>query len=407
MSRDWASNSTETIPKSAQTPPRDGRRRGDDLSGQVLEGRFRVERQIGRGGMGAVYKGWDEQRQCPVAIKILPDGATADAELARRFEREARMVEGIHHPNIAQVYATGRAGDIPYYVMEFIDGPSLADVLAERGRIGGRWCLDYLRQSALGLREAASRMITHRDIKPANLMLNQDGVVKIVDFGIAKADLGDSFKTATGQVMGTAMYMSPEQARGAEVDLRSDIYSLGATFYHIVTGRPPFEGDSALTVMMKHVKEPVRSILEANPNVPENLCQIIYTMMAKNPAERFQDYDQLLAALDKVFSRDARIQARTPVVEGGGAADRATEEPEPRRRFRLAYALAAMAVVLVIAAWVFRPQTEADRERERRRAAEEQRHLEAVHLKEQAREDMLKAVKQLDAVVSDRIENVE
>jgi len=219
--------------------------------------RFLVEEPLGHGGMGIVYRGYDKQRRRPVAIKIFPEEYLPQRDLVRRFEREAKIVEGLDHPNIARILKTGHIENVPYYVMEYVEGHSLARVLEERGRIGGRWCVEYLRQAILGLREAAAHNVTHRDIKPANIMIGLGGVVKIIDFGIAKAALQDSFRTVTGEVIGTAMYMSPEQAQGRSVDLRADIYSLGATFYHVVTGRYPFEGDNILDVMLKHVREPL------------------------------------------------------------------------------------------------------------------------------------------------------
>jgi serine/threonine protein kinase len=284
-------------PDAPESAPGVGKPRKDKYLGQILDG-YEIAEKIGQGGMGAVYRAADKSLNRQVAIKILPEDALNDGEAVNRFEREAKVLAELNHPNIAQVYRIGRMDGVPFYVMEHIQGRSLAQMLAERGRLAGPSCVRYIVEVAKGLQAAARRGIIHRDIKPANIMITDGGMVKLVDFGIAKAVGDDAFKTSTGQIMGTPTYMSPEQGKGRPVDHRSDIYSLGATFYHLVTGRPPFEADNPLTMMMKHFTEPAPDIKPLNPSVPDSLCNIIYGMMEKNPAERTDDYAQIIVALE-------------------------------------------------------------------------------------------------------------
>ncbi|OPZ22792.1 MAG: Serine/threonine-protein kinase PrkC [candidate division BRC1 bacterium ADurb.BinA364] len=320
--------------------------RQDVHIGQVVDG-YAIEELIGRGGMGAVYRGMDLALRRPAAIKILPAEALEDEDLVRRFEREARLVAEINHPNIAQMYRVGRIGGVPYFAMEYIQGRSLHDLLKERGRLGGRACVDYLIQTARGLRAAAQRGIVHRDIKPANIMLDETGVIKIVDFGIAKAIRDDTFKTMTGIAMGTPRYMSPEQSRGGNVDQRSDIYSLGATFFHLVAGQPPFDGESAIQIAMRHLDTPPPSIKNLNPNVPERFANILYTMLEKDPAQRVQDYDQLLALLEGVYAAEGqpRLHSYRYVSPDQAAQKSAARAAKTRNWTLVALALALLAAL--------------------------------------------------------------
>ena len=272
----------------------------DKFIGTNIDG-FLVEKLLGRGGMGVVYRAVETGLSRPVAIKILPETALTDNDAVQRFDREARIVAQLNHPNIAQIYGIGQVDDAPYYVMEYIEGRSLEEILKEKGRLAGTRGVKIMIQAAKGLKAASEQGVIHRDIKPGNLMVTEDDKVKVVDFGIAKAFQDDTFKTATGLIMGTPRYLSPEQGRGVEkLDMRSDIYSLGATFYHMVTGNPPFDADNPITLIQKHITKPVVAIQEFNANVPEKLCNIIYRMLEKLPADRFQDYNELIIALENV-----------------------------------------------------------------------------------------------------------
>jgi eukaryotic-like serine/threonine-protein kinase len=279
-------------------------------------GAYRVLELLGTGGMGRVYRAVDEALQREVALKTLLPALAADAEFVARFSREARAVASLNHPNITQVYATGQEGSIPYFAMELIRGRSLEAVARQGGSLDPMVAAGYVMQAAAGLRHAAQKGLIHRDIKPSNLMLTEDGAIKVTDFGLAKAARGDSQLTATGEVLGSPGYISPEQAQGQTLDPRSDIYSLGATFYHLITGRLPFQAPTAVAMILKHMNEPLRSPRALNAAIPFPIAAIIQRMMAKNPAERFQDYDSLLRELERATS-DTRAM---PVQEADPAA---------------------------------------------------------------------------------------
>src|SRR5262245_44518498 len=276
---------------------------GDALPKQL--GAYRVLALLGSGGMGRVYRAMDEALDREVAIKTLLPALTADTDFVARFTREARAAASLNHPNITQVYATGQEGPIPFFAMELIRGRSLESVCRASGALEPYRAGAYIRQAALGLRHAAGKGLIHRDIKPSNLMLTEDGVVKVTDFGLAKAAGAESGLTATGEVLGSPGYISPEQAQGKPLDHRSDIYSLGATFYQLVTGRLPFQAPTAVAMILKHMNEPLRSPRAVNAGIPFPLAAVIQRMMAKNPGERFQDYDALVDALDRALAADA------------------------------------------------------------------------------------------------------
>ncbi|MEW6365577.1 MAG: serine/threonine-protein kinase [Acidobacteriota bacterium] len=291
------------------------------LAGQVIDG-FQVESLLGAGGMGEVWKARDARLDRHVALKIVAEPYARDREFRARFEREARAASALNHPNVAQVYSFGEYSGRPYYAMEYVEGQSLADILKQQGRISGLKCLEYLAQACAGLRAALEKGIVHRDIKPANLMLDPKGFVKIVDFGLARRMADPSTITRTDAVIGTPNYMSPEQAVAAEVDHRSDIYSLGATFYHLFAGEPPFEAPTPIALIMKHVEEPLRPLKQCNPRVPTPVCSIIEKMMSKRPDDRYQDYDELLADI-------GRAEAGKSVVDATGAMEPQVRAMEP------------------------------------------------------------------------------
>jgi predicted Ser/Thr protein kinase len=271
-------------------------------------GPYRVEDRIGAGGMGVVYLALDEALQRHVALKTLLPALAADPEFVARFKREAQSAAALNHPNITQIYTIGQEGRVPFFAMEMIRGQSLDAVLREKGAIPASEAVGYILQAAKGLRHAAQKKLIHRDIKPSNLMLTEDGVLKITDFGLAKAARSETQLTATGEVLGSPGYISPEQASGAALDSRSDIYSLGATFYHLVTGRLPFEAPTPVAMIVKHMSEPLRSPRAINTAVPYPIASAIQKMMAKRPGERFQDYDALIRELERAqatFATDA------------------------------------------------------------------------------------------------------
>jgi len=265
-------------------------------------GPYRVEGRIGAGGMGVVYLALDEALQRQVALKTLLPALAADPEFVARFKREAQSAAALNHPNISQIYTIGQQGRVPFFAMELIRGRSLEAILKEKGAIPAAEAAGYILQAAQGLRHAALKKLIHRDIKPSNLMLSEDGVVKITDFGLAKAARSETQLTATGEILGSPGYISPEQASGTALDARSDIYSLGATFYHLVAGRLPFEAPTPVAMIVKHMSEPLRSPRAVNAAVPYPIASAIQKMMAKRPGERFQDYDALIRELERAQS---------------------------------------------------------------------------------------------------------
>jgi serine/threonine-protein kinase len=278
------------------------------VAGKMLA-HFRLERPLGRGGMGEVWLASDTALDRPVAVKLLGrDFADAPA-LRERFYREARAQARIHHPNVGHLYFIGEDGEQLFFAMEYIDGESLQARLDRAGKLPLAEALEMCRQAALGLREAHRLGFTHRDVKPSNLMLDRHGVVKLVDFGIVKnaAEEGDLRLTAaSAAVIGTPHYMAPEQARTGEVDHRSDIYALGATLHHLVAGKPPFEGTTALQLVSKHLTEPRPTLPSATRGRDTGADELLDRMMAKEPADRFQNYDELIGAIEQASPASAR-----------------------------------------------------------------------------------------------------
>ncbi len=280
----------------AETEPQPGAQhdRGAPVPRRV--GNLELLEPLGAGGMGEVWKARDAELDRLVAVKLLE--RDSQGAYGERFRREARAAAAVVHPNVAQIHFSGAHLGRLYYVMELVTGRSLAQLLAAEGRLSGSHCVAWLRQACEGLRAAQQAGVIHRDVKPSNLMVEESGRLKLVDFGLARRLEVDATITRDGSVMGTPSYMSPEQARGAELDMRSDIYSLGATFYHLLTGEPPFVAASAVEVMHQQLAAPLVPLRERNPAVPRALAAVIERMLAKVPADRFQDYDQVLAALD-------------------------------------------------------------------------------------------------------------
>ncbi|MGA7744756.1 MAG: protein kinase [Polyangia bacterium] len=269
----------------------------DTLEGTRLK-HFEVVRLLGRGGMGAVYYGSDTSLERPVAIKVLAPEFAHDPEVVVRFEREARAQARLRHPNVAQIYFIGEDRGVHFFVMEYLEGPGLDSLLAQPEPLPWAKALEYTIAAARGLRAAFAQGFVHRDVKPSNLMLDREAGIKILDFGLVKSMHGDSQLTRDGAIIGSPLYMSPEQGRGGAVDLRSDIYSLGCALYHMLCGRPPFSGPSPVGVISMHVTDKAAPVRVLNPNVPEVLARIVERMMAKEPADRFASYDDLLAALE-------------------------------------------------------------------------------------------------------------
>jgi len=282
--------------------------------GKSLSGRYQLEELLGQGGMSAVYKATDPNLKRVVAIKMIHAHLSNDPGFVSRFEEEAASVAQLRHPNIIQVYDFNHddESDAYYMVLEFVPGETVQqhlERLNESGRkLSSTKAIEYMVDICDAVGYAHQRGMIHRDIKPANLMISVTGQAILMDFGIAKI-VGGQSHTATGAVVGTAMYMSPEQIKGESPDNRSDIYSLGVTLFEMVSGQPPFKADSAMTLMMMHVNDPVPDLKSINPDVPNNLITIINKALAKDPGDRYQTAAQMTTAL-----RNALSQAKTDAV---------------------------------------------------------------------------------------------
>jgi serine/threonine protein kinase len=288
---------------------------------QVFNGRYRLEKKLGEGGMAIVYCGTDSVLRRRVAVKVLREQYAADEEFVRRFYQEAESAARLSHPNIVNTYDVGREGSLYYIVMELIDGPSLDEIIAADGRLPEPVAIDYAAQVCNGLAFAHRQGLLHRDVKPANILVTKDDVVKLSDFGIARAVSAQTMAlTKPGLVMGSVYYMSPEQAQSHELHESSDLYSVGVVLYQMLTGDLPFTGESPVTVALKHVSDPVPTIDTTALGVSPALAAIVNKLLQKQPDHRFQSAAQVASAL-----REARER---PSVPGWMIADDA-----PTQRF--------------------------------------------------------------------------
>lgn len=335
------------------TPTRPERFLGEPLGDLVGEevGGYRIEALLGQGAMGRVYKARDLRLGRFAALKFMAAPLSLRGELAARFQREIQALAALRHPKVAQIYTAGEFRGVPYFAMEYIAGGSLGEMLERTGRLSGRRCLDYLIDAAEGLWAAHEAGIVHRDVKPSNLMLDASGHLKIVDFGIARRLDEDSALTRTHGTLGTPLYLAPEQALGQPVDHRTDVYSLGAAFYHLFAGEPPFQGDTAVGLAMQHVQAPLVPLRRRNPRVPRSVEAIIGKMMAKRPEDRYPSYSALIEDLRRARAGKAARHATAggqgrdePVIPGSAS------DPGHRRALWMATgSLLAVAVVLVLA----------------------------------------------------------
>ncbi len=276
--------------------------------GQIVNERYRILRKLGGGGMADVYLGEDLTLGRRVALKVLLQRFLGDAQFIERFRREAKAAAGLNHPGIVAIYDWGQVGGTPYIVMEYVEGETLKDLIRRRGRLGGAEAVDLTLGLLAAVELAHRHGIIHRDIKSQNILIDRNGAAKVTDFGIARA--GDSGMTEAGSILGTAQYLSPEQARGLPVDERSDLYSVGVVLYEMLTGRVPFSGDSAVNVAMQHVNELPEEPVTLVPGMPASLNQIVLKALAKDPAHRY--------ATAAEFAADLRAaRAGAPVAAAG------------------------------------------------------------------------------------------
>ena len=276
----------------------------DQYIGKMLDNRYEILERIGTGGMAIVYKAKCHRLNRLVAIKILKSDLAQNEEFRRRFNAESQAVAQLSHPNIVSVYDVSRGGDMEYIVMELIDGITLKQYMEKRGQLNWRESLHFITQIMRGLSHAHSRGIIHRDIKPQNIMVLRDGSVKVADFGIAC--LANQGQTLTQEALGSVHYISPEQARGDRIDARSDIYSAGVVLYEMLTGRLPFEGDSAVSVAIQHLSSVPLAPRDIDPSIPEPLELICMKAMNSDPNKRYASADAMIEDLEK-FRRDPSV----------------------------------------------------------------------------------------------------
>lgn len=305
----------------------------NNLVGNVLGDRYRIDDLIGQGGMSAVYKAYDPNLKRVVAIKVIHPHLADDPKFVLRFEDEAAAVAQLHHPNIVQVHDFNNDQDLYYMVQEFVPGETLQELLRRLSKADERLPLEeaigYTRDICDASGFAHKRGMIHRDIKPANIILNMDGKAILMDFGIVKIT-GGAVHTATGAVVGTALYMSPELIKGEVPDQRADIYSLGVTLFEMVSGRPPFEADSAMSLMMMHMRDPLPNMHHLRPEVPEDMIAVLNKALAKSPDDRYASMSEFAGALSAVLEHlQSGVVAQEHDPAGVAAAATLVESPGP------------------------------------------------------------------------------
>jgi hypothetical protein len=311
--------------------------------GQTLGDRYVVEDLLGQGGMSTVYKATDPNLNRVVAIKMIHPHLSSNPDFVVRFREEASAVAQLRHPHIIRVFDFDNDGDVYYMVLEFVPGEPLYDRLKRMNETNRRMSVTDAVRVAAQVCDAAEyahqRGMVHRDIKPANIMLDIHGQAILMDFGIAKI-VGGQHQTATGATLGTAVYMSPEQIRGEQVDGRADIYSIGVTLFEMMSGRPPYEADSAMTLMMMHLNDPVPDLRELRPDTPGDLVDIIRKALAKDRSERFQSAAEMAAALRQVEHRvegaavlaGSQVSPAPAAAPSAGQAQTGSTPPAPAKK---------------------------------------------------------------------------
>ena len=338
------------------------------LENRTLGGRYLVEILIASGGMARVYRGRDSVLGRAVAIKVLAPPLDSDPEFVARFRREARAAAGLNHPGVVAVFDTGSDGDVHYIVMEYVEGHTLAEIIRREAPIPPERAADIGMAVCDALSAAHEKGLVHWDVKPANIMVTTSGAIKVMDFGIART--ATDTLTRTGRILGTAAYLSPEQARGQPADARSDLYSLGCVLYETLTGKPPFGGESPVAVASRHVAEDPEPPSIANPGVPAALEAVVLKALAKDPAARYQSARAMREDLAGIVQGDFQpvapgLDTRTEPISSGGeqtpvlpapaptAVLGRGKEEAPRRPRRYGPVLAGAAILVLLALVLF------------------------------------------------------
>jgi predicted Ser/Thr protein kinase len=318
--------------------------------GSILGG-FKIERELGRGGMGVVYKGHELSLNRKVALKVLSQRLCRDEEFIKRFKREARVIAALNHPNIVNILSYGEEQGRYYFAMEYIAGKDLGQILQDKSSIPLDEALSVAAQVASALDEAGPRGVVHRDLKPSNIMIDDVGRAKVTDFGVAHFEDSDAKLTRTGLFLGTPEYASPEQATGRTLDVRSDIYALGAVLYRMLSGKPPITGESPLAVVTKIATEPVTPIGQIITALPKPVCDMIDKMMAKDPDERFQTPRDVLVAIDHCVDS---LDMDAPLAKSKAVDARIAPPPPPQKKSRAKFwgGIAGVALAVLLVVWL-------------------------------------------------------
>ena len=305
--------------------------------GQIIKERYEITQLLGEGGMSYVYKAIDKQLQRTVAIKTLKPNYVEQDKFVERFKREAQTAANLNHPNIVQIFDWG-IGDEPFFVMEYIEGNTLTSIIANKRTISMNDILFIGAQVSSGLQAAHSKGLVHRDIKPGNIMITPEGKVKVTDFGIVSLQNEESDITKTGSILGTASYISPEQAQGKPVSKESDLYSLGTVLYELITGRPPFEGDTPIATATKHITDKPEKLSTYRANIPKGIENAVLKLLHKYPKDRFKNAEDLRAVLLQQKTQLQAIQTQENLVD--------LTSPKIKYRFTLPALIISLSIVV-------------------------------------------------------------
>ena len=305
--------------------------------GQIIKERYEIIQLLGEGGMSYVYKANDKQLKRTVAIKTLKPNYVQQEKFVERFKREAQTAANLNHPNIVQIFDWG-IGDEPFFVMEYIEGNTLTSIIAKRRTISLNDVLFIGAQVSSGLQAAHSKGLVHRDIKPGNIMITPEGKVKVTDFGIVSLQNEESDITKTGSILGTASYISPEQAQGKPVSKESDLYSLGTVLYELITGRPPFEGDTPIATATKHITDKPEKLSVLRPDIPKGIENAVLKLLHKYPKDRFKNAEDLRAILLQQKTQLQAMQTQENLVD--------LTSPKIKYRFTLPALIISLTIVI-------------------------------------------------------------